>query len=124
NNNQSSHPGFVLAGEMLSEVINWSGNPLANGIFFSAASSHINIGNNAGSIITTDNLKVYRCGDNKTFWYRLFKGHPSNQLYNLYLKVPDYVQNPAQLTYHSMSLEQGDGNIYRVKVRLNGPNST
>ncbi|HYD22721.1 MAG TPA: hypothetical protein VEB40_14665, partial [Flavipsychrobacter sp.] len=45
----------------------------------------------AFGLASGDQIKVYRCGDNKTFWYRFFKDHPDNRLYNLYIQVPDHI---------------------------------
>jgi hypothetical protein len=119
-NNQTSHPGY----QRVKQILDRCSTVNAGHIFYQAPMTIISLSPTSTSQLAgNDSLRVFRCGDNKTFWYRLFKADTSNLLYNFYLKIPDFVQNPSALTYGGIVLlgEGGDGNIFRMKVQLTDP---
>lgn len=119
--NQPLDPGFAIADSIISRVThayNVAGDfyqPVNNALFFANVKQRIfppYPGPNSG-----DSLNVYRCGDNQTYWYRYFK---SDKLYNMYIKIPEFIQDAYNWRYYPNSFEvgQGDGQIYRFNVTI------
>jgi RHS repeat-associated protein len=110
--NQTSNTGYQLGYGILQAVFSANSNKL----FFTADST--NISTSCCGLGGSDNLNVFRCGDNKTFLYRFFKANPDNKMYNLYIKIPAFVSHPEDWRYDAFELGNGDGELYRFNVKM------
>ncbi|MBS1586001.1 MAG: hypothetical protein JSS82_10710 [Bacteroidetes bacterium] len=122
--NQFADPGFAIADSVIAAVtrvhaaLDAFHQPVANRLFFYNVNQRISPPSPGPT--SGDSLNVYRCGDDKTYWYRYFK---HDKLYNMYIQIPDFVQNSPDWLYYpgSFKVGQGDGTIYRFNVSVTNP---
>jgi len=105
---------FYPGDSVLNKMLGWAKTTLGpNKLFIATNTNTVH----ASGVPSPGYMNMYRCSDG-LYWYRYFDGY--NKLYNVYVRVPQYVYDNAvpNLTVAAVSPSNGDSVTRRFKLTL------